>query len=220
VKRSARRFWGLEKAQNIIRDALGKSEELEHWFQAPSPAEIQASWERFGAMGRQNALTEVLASPEWQQIASDIAAIAPGDPEDKGAAKQIAFLEALPDVADESLSVGERLAALATCLAQGGSNGAKAKWKGREEDLAALKDALKRLKAVRDNEAKRLAALAIIEDEQTAALATAICAEVAVAAAAWAEAKQAAASLDFDDLQVLARDLLRDRPEIRKRVPM
>jgi len=210
--------WGLEKAQSIIKDALGNSEELEQWLQAPPPAEIQASWEQFAAVGRQNALTEVLASSEWQQIAGDIAAIAPGDPEDKGAAKQIAFVEALPDVADESLSVGERLAALATCLAQGGSSGAKAKWKGREDDLAALKDALKRLKAVRDNEAKRLAALAIIEDEQTAALAAAICAEAAVTAAAWAEAKQAAASLDFDDLQVLARDLLRDRPEIRKRV--
>ena len=212
--------WGLDGALGIIRGAVGMREEYRELLAAPPSAEeFVARWDEFAAQAPARLLTALTADERWPEIVAAMTDITPGDPSDKAAAKHLAFLNALPGVEDESRTVEERLASLEECVKQaGGGVGSKSNWSGREGDLARLKATLKLLTAFRNHAYEQIERMSIVEGEAEAELAAAVCVEAAVAAEAYASAKRDESGLDFEDLQILARDLLRDDRTIRELV--
>ncbi len=212
--------WGLDDALSKIGGAVGMREERRELLTAPpSPDGFVARWREFAAEAPPKLLAALTADERWLEIVATMKSIDPGDPSDKAAAKHFAFLDALPGVEDESRTVDERLASLEECVTQAGAGvGSKKNWSGREDDLERLKGALKLLTAFRNHAYEQIERISVVEGEPEAELASALCIEASLAAEAYASAKRGRSGMDFEDLQILSRDLLRDNHTIRDRV--
>jgi len=211
--------YGLEGAGGVLRGLVAGREELGALLRRPPTAErLHGRWRELVAAAQAELLGAVLEDERWAQVCDPLAGVAPV-PGDNAGDRQQAFCELAGQAVARDADDAERLMALCGALALGHRNaGAKGNWAGREADLAAVKGALKTLADLKDEYRAEAEALAHVEDEATAELAAAVCAEAAVAARAWAEAKRVRSALDFADLQVLARDLLVEHPEVLARV--
>lgn len=211
--------YGLEDAGRVVRGLVSEREELGGLLRRPPTAEeLHGRWRVAGGEAQAGVLERLLADERWAEVCAALTGIAPV-PGDNAGDRQQAFCELAGQALASDADDAERLMALCEALALGHRNaGAKGNWAGREADLAEVKGALKTLADLKDEYRAEAEALAHVEDEATAELAAAICAEAAVAARAWEETKRGRSALDFADLQVLARDLLVGHPEVLARV--
>lgn len=213
--------WELAGALKVIEDAVQRRESHRAWLQSPpDAAELLRKWHDFAQAGTVKVFEFLTSHADWLPIVAQMTDIEPNDADDKAAAKHRDFLAALAVVKDERRPMQERLEAFCQCLQQaGGGVGSKKNWADRPEDLIRLNDALKQLTAFKNSVAGQLLkAMASPEDQATAELAAAVCAEGAAAIAAYDQAKREGSLLDFDDLEIRARDLLRDHEDVRRRV--
>lgn len=211
--------WELEGAGGVLRSVVSAREELGGILRhPPRPAELLARWRSVVEPAQTELLRMVLEDERWASVCRVLTSIEPV-PGDTAGDRQQVFCEAALLALSTDADNDYRVAALAEALAQGHRNaGNKGNWAGREDELAEVKAAFRTLADLKDEYCAEAQSLAPTEDEPTAELAAAVCAEAAVAARAWEEAKRQRFALDFADLQVLARDLLVAHPEVLRRV--
>ena len=184
-----------------------------------------AIWRTALEKGRGDALRSMLASFAWRSAREDLAAYAADDPSDTFDQRRLAALAAGTQL-EHAMRAGEDSARLqeavnAAAEAIGGvtlvATGSKAaNWPGRRDDVDTLKGALR---ALRDlwKEYPTLTLTIGPADEALAADVVALRSIFEVAVSALNAAKREQGALDFDDLEVLTRDLLRDRKDVRTR---
>jgi len=211
--------WGLEGAGAVIRSLIGARDDLSAWLrEPPAPETLLARWQEALAQAQSGVLADALGDERWQAVCEVLSAIAPVVGDNAGD-RQRAFCEYAATAMAADVHPAERLTALEEALGQGHrAAGAKSKWAGREDELAEVKAGLKTLADLKDEYRPTVAGLAVVEDRATAGLAAALCAEAAAAADAYAAEKRSRSALDFDDLEILARDLLAEHPEVLARV--
>ncbi len=159
-------------------------------------------------------LRETLESPDVREAVQALARIG-GDPTDK---REIVRREALAQAerlrrahaADTALAAARRLAEDITL--RGGS--AK-RWPSKA-DLDAAKNALRDLRDAFREAVKHLPAFDEAVEQEHLALARAFYRTAVRTIDAYEAAKRDRSALDFEDLQIRARDLLRDRPRVRQ----
>ena len=213
VRQSVAAF-GLERACGMVVDRLGEREDWEGWPLARDADEgaLLAQWRESGQPG----IEELVTSAEWQQAVAVLQANEPLDATDKVAQTRDLALRRAAAGADPALPSEGRLQALAELAGLELRGGSKGKWLS-EQALQAVKDALKALKAACKNAGIGQAGNAAAQ-EDSARLTAAFCAALPEAERAYSEAKRARSALDFADLQLLARNLLRDNEVVRRQV--
>ena len=158
-------------------------------------------------------LHEAAASPEVVQAVTDLRRVA-GDAADKLEAVRSDALVQVTQLA------GARTAAIALAAAQAiatGINlkgGSKKKWPSKH-DMDAAKDALRRLRDAFKAALKDLPTFDEATERRHLALARALAHTASRVTAAYDAAKRERSALDFDDLQIRARDMLRDQKRVR-----
>ncbi|MFQ6133461.1 MAG: UvrD-helicase domain-containing protein, partial [Armatimonadota bacterium] len=206
--------FGLDQACSVITGMLDRREDWDGWDLArdADPAALLTRWsEAAGAC-----VDDLVSGHAWQGAVEALRIHEPLDPSDKMAlARQTALAAA--EAAGASAATEERAAALREIAHLDLRGGAKAKWHS-EQDLRCVKDALKRLRDTCRQAGFDDDGTSAGVEENSALLTAALCAVLPEAEKAFSEAKLARSALDFADLQLLARDLLRDNEAVRRRL--
>lgn len=211
--------WGLAEAVGKLRGMVGDRERLADLLESPPSAEeLLGRWREayMDAMG--DRLQELLGDPLWATATESLQSVPAVNIDDSAAERHRPALDAIARALDESLPLHERFVAFGEAIGWGhkGRVGRKSNWSAAK--LARLREGLYALGELRDRCREEGLEFAALEDSETAELAHALCVEAAAAAAAYAEEKQRRSVLDFADLQILARDLLRDHPDVLQAV--
>ena len=213
---------GLAEAGAAISRLLAAREDHDEALRSPpTTAGLLADWEaRHGAIQAER-LRLLTCSSAWREA---VATLRDHPSEEPGHAVDLQRLSAL-DFADaaaaSALPLAERLDALRNLLGIGKTSGARGGW-GDPEVRKLVTEALACLKNTSGSVGGQLPALlAPFADEegsveQAADLTAAIYLEAHYALAAFTAAKQDASLLDFEDVQIMARDLLRDHEAVRR----
>lgn len=180
----------------------------------PTTAEgVLARWDEALAEQREEGLARLSRDSAVLDVAATLRDIEPRDPKDKLAELRAQALVALGAALNEEAPTTDRLAAWGQLGAlRAGRAGRKGSWpEGRVPEVREAMGALR-------TAAEAVGHLAPADEEveaSAAALTAQFCVALPGAMEAYSEAKRVAAVVDFDDLLVLARDLLRDHPDIR-----
>jgi ATP-dependent exoDNAse (exonuclease V) beta subunit len=181
-----------------------KEQLLNHWRVAVEERQAQA-------------LRALTSDAVWSNALDVLRQNEPRNGEDIAAQRRAKILESASKVLDASLSVAERLQAV--CEMDSHINrqgGAQKNWHSKEA-LAAVKDAFKQLHKVCEPLAAQVGNLRPTDaDAHAAELALAFAQELRLALDAYDRAKRERSVLDFDDLQLRVRDLLRHHPDVRE----
>ncbi|MCE5219363.1 UvrD-helicase domain-containing protein [bacterium] len=191
------------------------------WQEGSVHLDAEALWKSWcDALPQQQgeALSELVASPEWADATSELENCTGADPKDKLEQIRLGILGRVRQIEDVTKTIAERFELLPH-LGKGSTNaGQKGLWPS-EEALARAKACIKQftnsaegLVRQRVDEVRKLELLP--EHERLASLTAALMAETAAAAQAYEEAKQDLAVLDFTDLQIRVSELWDRRPEI------
>ncbi|MGQ9731819.1 MAG: UvrD-helicase domain-containing protein [Candidatus Zipacnadales bacterium] len=183
--------------------------------QLPNTAkEVLAAWEEMRGEGEETLVQELRENAEVRTAAQTLQSIQPLDPADKLAVLRAKVLTLLTEALDAETARTEALAAWRTIgtLTKAGNIGSKKGWRG--DDKTQILEAIRRLQEVA-KEATDLApsdpGIVLNAAELTAAFNRIL----PQALNAYTTAKRHHASLDFDDLLLLTRALLRDYPDLR-----
>lgn len=194
--------------RRVVEPALARSDE-----------ELLAELRTEVAERLRAALDEALSREEVSEAIRTIETVG-GDPDDKLEAVRAAAAERLNRLRmarTAELAAGEARWIAANVTLRGGS--AK-RWPSKEA-LVAAKDALRRVRAALKAAVDDAPAFDEDVEREHLALARALYAVASRAVEDYSEAKRERSALDFEDLQINARDLLRDQPrvlaELRKR---
>lgn len=212
--------WGLSGAEAEIGRLVGEREEVERFLNDPPDADtLLGLWETIVVPERRRLLEAVLGDRRWREAVDVLTTITPA-PGDAAGDRQQKLLGLVMIAMDAEAGSEARISALRELFASVSrhKSGAQSKWKGRLDELERVHAAFCSLTDMKDEYREQVEALDNPEDRQTAQLAAAACAEASVAAAAYRDRKRERSALDFADLQILARDLLRDNEDVRKRV--
>jgi len=213
--------WGLGPAGSVIRGLVEDREDLgELLADAPPAADIEARWREAYESAIGSLLGELMAGELWREAVACLCSVEPCNMDDRAAERHGAALEALERARDTEAPLQWRAQAFGECLALGhrGNVGRKDNWGRRAGELATIRDGLRALGELRDACGERGLAFPPLEDRPTAELAAALRAETAATVEAYAAEKRRRSALDFADLQILARDLLVENPEVLARV--
>ena len=213
--------WGLGDASEIIRGLIDDREALGDLLADPPSAEaLHARWEAEFEAVYSPLLAELTSCEHWQEATACLLSVDESDRDDAAAERHRAACAAQEIVGDESRSLSERAAAFDECLSQAhkGNVGRKGNWEDRPQDHQTIKDGLRALGELRDACKEDKIRFPELEDLDTARLAEALLREAAAATEAYAAAKRERSALDFADLQIIARDLLRDHPDVLERM--
>ncbi len=210
---------GMSDALSLLERLVAQRELYRSLLEErPQADELLARWRAFAEAAASEVLHEVLSSEGWQDVVAELSSLRPPAAVDAAARRQGEFLVQAEAAADTNRPLDERLSAVCVALSQGHRGvGSKKTWQGREDDLQRVKSALAHLADLKDEHLKRMRALMEIEPAETAQLAAAICQEAGAATDAYQRAKDERSALDFADLQIRARDLLRDNAEVLAR---
>ena len=213
---------GLPESAAIIARVINSRDELaEPLAHPPSPQQLLAEWQRRHGEFTAQRLRLLVQGPVWRAAVKTLLqtpADEPGHPMDE---QRLTVLECASEVACCDLPLEQRLEALRRMLSVGRTSGAKGGWS--EADRRKLvTDAMGCLKNAGGAIGKLLPELLQPWDECEdcatggAELTAAAYQEAHHAFVAFEEAKDASSLLDFEDVQVLARELLRDNPQVRR----
>ncbi len=161
-------------------------------------------------------LTGQSAAPEWQGALDDLAGLQASDPSDlmEVARRQVLEHAVAAARAQQQGDVAALLAELAALRAATTTNGRKGNWPG--ETLSVAREAMRCLRGRFDRTMGPFKSTAWTVDESVAALLDPLRATYQHALDAYAAARRAENSLDFDDLEAGALALLR-QPTVRAR---
>lgn len=213
---------GLKEAISAITKAINSREEVSSQLATPPTAQqLLAQWRQSHEQTMALRVSLLTQCPTWKAAVQTLLsnpADEPGHPVDQ---QRLEVLECALAAQYPSATGEERLEALRKLLAIGKTSGARGGW----DDPAQRKlvtDAMACLKNASGAVGKLLPEL-LQPWEQTeeaceaaAALTAAVYEEAAHALAAFTERKEQASRLDFEDVQILARDLLRDNAAVRQ----
>jgi ATP-dependent helicase/nuclease subunit A len=182
------------------------------------PNDLLARWRVVLAEGQSTALRDLLADPGWQMAAAELQTLESlASPNDLIGAQVITLAPLLHELAASRDAFHDygRLGALASIKLNGG---AAKNWGGSKEAVQAAKAALRALRDCYQNHVDLLSALWDDHIETQAALIVLSLATLYHRARdEYAARKDAQNVLDFDDLEALALQLLRDYPHVRAR---
>ncbi|MGM0493102.1 MAG: UvrD-helicase domain-containing protein [Armatimonadota bacterium] len=213
--------WGLGSAADILRGLIDDREGIADLLHHPPDAEtLHARWEAEFERTYAPLLAELTSCEHWDEATACLLSVEQSDRDDAAAERHRGACAAHEIVSDDRAPLGERAAAFGECLslAHKGHVGRKDNWTDRPEDHQTIKDGLRALGELRDMCKDRKIAFPTPEDLDTAQLGAAVLRETSAATAEYDAAKRAESALDFADLQILARDLLRDNPEVLARM--
>ncbi|MCX7598522.1 MAG: UvrD-helicase domain-containing protein, partial [Armatimonadetes bacterium] len=213
-------FGGLPKAGDAIVELLYKrSQYYDYLCAPPSAEEIGRSWEererQFYGPIREQFVSELRAQDLVSRI-SAAAEIARAIPDSDHLAKQVLRVHYL--LQDGPPLHSDGLADFRTEILNATKNinmGRQDNWGGREK----IEQARRAMAAVRElaqNLLGELNTLATQYSEETVEVAAAIWAEAAAALQAWRDFEATIPALDFEDVQIRLRDLLRSNAEVRR----
>jgi len=213
---------GLAKAQRVIVELLRRRAQYYEYLCNPPTAEaILRDWQEI----ERSACEEMLASFEQELKARGLLAELEGaarvaqklQRDDKLAVKVLTAWELLhqgsPTDVDGMLSFSDAISSATKNYNVGNSDN----W-GGDDRKKAVQGTLKSIKEAAENCFKPLKEAATQATEKTAQLAAAIWAEAANALKAWREIEDSIPALDFDDVQIRLRDLLRTNEDVRHAV--
>ncbi|MGI5816598.1 MAG: UvrD-helicase domain-containing protein [Armatimonadota bacterium] len=213
--------WGLGGAADVLRGLIDDRESLADLLaDPPGGDELLARWEAEFERVYAPMLSELTSCEHWAEATACLLAVEPCDRDDAAAERHRAARGAHEVVSDQTQPLSARAAAFGECLslAHKGHVGRKDNWSDRPEDHQTIKDGLRALGELRDACREQKIAFPELEDAATARVGAAVLREASAAASAYDEAKRERSALDFADLQILARDLLVEHPEVLERM--
>jgi len=192
-------------------DALLQQPAAAAEMSARSPADILARWEQELRQRQEQALAALQARPAWAEAVAVLHDHCAANSDDLTEAQRRAALAALHDAVGP---LPDRLAALARLRDLSLAGGRAASWPGGSTQLAAVKDALRTLRDLWRSQSALLDLALTAQDEALARALPALGAVCACANERYAALKRERRALDYDDLEIGARALLRDRPAV------
>ncbi|MFQ5808325.1 MAG: UvrD-helicase domain-containing protein, partial [Armatimonadota bacterium] len=208
--------FGVVRLRDILCQLIAQRDKWLQWLAGVADAESLVRQRLVAdAEAQEGALAELVDDLRWQAAMATLESTEPLDPDDRAAQQRAAILDLAPVAADAELDTEQRVQALADMRAQCKKYGSKVKWPSPEA-LADVRDAFVTLRDLCGEAMKQAlgagdAAVAESSAERSAALAV----ELEGAHEAYQDAKRRRSAMDFADLQLGARDLLRDHARIR-----
>ncbi|MGE5531378.1 MAG: UvrD-helicase domain-containing protein, partial [Bacteroidota bacterium] len=213
---------GLTDAVSAITKAIESREEIWRDLQTPpTPQQLLTQWQQTHEQTMATRAALLTQGRKWKAAVQTLLENPADDPGHPMDLQRLEVLEYALTAQSGKASSEERLAALRQLLLVGKTSGAKGGW----DDPARRKlvtDAMACLKNASGDIAKLLPELLRPwEDceesaEASAALTAAVYQEAAQTLAVFTEKKEQGSKLDFEDVQILARDLLRDNAAVRQ----
>ncbi len=208
--------YGVERLRDIICDLLGGREKWLAWVANVNDAKqfVRARLSD-GAAIMAGTVDELVQDARWRGALATIESTEPLNPEDRAAQQRAEILRLEPQAADAGREIEERLAALAELRTHCRKYGSKANWPSPEE-LADVREAFGALAAAYDDRKGILGSENPDVAQSSAHLSAALAIELRAAHDEYQRAKRQRSLMDFADLQLKARDLLSEHPDIRR----
>ncbi len=213
--------WGLERAGEVIRGLIDDRESIADLLADPPGAEeLLARWEDEFERVYGPLLEELTSCEHWDEASRCLLAVEPCTRDDRAAERHREARAVHEIVTDETQPLSVRATAFGECISLGhkGHVGRKDNWSDRPEDHQTIKDGLYALGELRDACKEDKISFPDGEEGAPARLGAAVVREASAAAEAYDAAKREEAVLDFADLQIRARDLLAEHPDVLDRV--
>jgi ATP-dependent exoDNAse (exonuclease V) beta subunit len=209
---------GLADALAAIAKLLSareeRQQELEH---PPSAADLLERWERQKSAFMLQRLNLLIASPPWQRHAATLRQHVGAEPSDRLERLRTDLLTLIGVAENRATSLEDRLASL-RCIFDLGT--VPSKGRGWDEEAAtAVAKACREFKTSDGHPSKQIKELCSEEQADPAPaadLTAAVYQEAHHAHVAYQQAKDADALLDYEDLQIIARDLLASNESVRR----
>ncbi len=182
----------------------------------PTPGQLLEYWEQEEKQWLEEAVKGLLADPAWTACLADLRAFADTAldyPEDKLSPRVVEMLHLAQDLPGPDAEVLTEWLSTLQQSAKVGNAGAKSAWEAHGSPTA-VRQRLKDLVAVAESHLG-LVTTAVPPLPETAEIAAAIWEEARCALEAWRELKDTQNVLDYDDLQIKVRDLLRGDRQVR-----
>lgn len=213
--------WELATTCEVLSGLVDEREDYAPILSAPPQAqELLRRWKAAAAEALEATLEQALSDERLTGAMAVLGSVDSPPADDKAGERILNLLEAMEIASDTGRGTQERVDALLAALAPitRASCGAKGNWSDRPEVLEEVRAAFVVLAGVKEDYRASFGALDNLEDEGAAEFSAAIAEEAAQIAAAYEREKQRHSLLDFADLQIMARDLLRDHPDVLERV--
>ena len=205
------------RVRGVLATLLGKGEDARALLERMpnTPEALLAAWEAELAQRQRARLDEIMAEPDWQAARATLMQARPRDMSDRIATQWAIALEALTllDGVQHIAILRQAAGLLSSMKLSGGKHGA---WPGGKEELKAIKEALKMLRAPFSGKSGSWLRAGLNEDDVRSARAIVSLRSIALKAfAIYGARKREAHALDFDDLESQAVALLEEYPEVR-----
>jgi ATP-dependent helicase/nuclease subunit A len=213
------RAWGFSPTWSLLRERMSDYEQALPCLEV-MPSEKQSllnAWRAAVENEQRECLHALLNDARWTEALDVLRSIQPRNPNDAAAQQRARILECAARASDETLSITERAQAVLEIYGNAKRNvGQQKNWRSKE-DLAAVREAFKPLRALSEQLVKQVGSDRNPNvDERAADLSIAFAQELRHALSAYNRAKRERSVLDFSDLQILVRNLLRDHPDVRE----
>jgi ATP-dependent helicase/nuclease subunit A len=213
---------GLNDAIGAITKAIESREEIWRDLQTPpTTQQLLAQWQQSHEQTMAARAALLPQSRKWKAAVQTLLENPADDPGHAVDLQRLEVLECALTAQSSEASSEERIAALRQLLAVGATSRARGGWDDPDRRKL-VTDAMACLKNASEDIGKRLTELLRPwEDceeasQSSAALTSAVYQEAAQALAVFTEKKERGSKLDFEDVQILARDLLRDNAAVRQ----
>ncbi|MEN6303065.1 MAG: UvrD-helicase domain-containing protein, partial [Armatimonadia bacterium] len=210
---------GLAEGRAAIEKLISQREQWQAQLDTPpTPKQLAAQWEAMAAQITEERLNLLVSSLPWLKCVSALRQHASCEPSDKLEVLRRQMLLAVETAENRTLRVDQRLGALRDLLSLGQVPGKGKGWDS-DECSAAVADACRNLKNAGKRPAELIKELCLAEKPDplpSAELTSAVLVEAHHALQGYVEAKAEQSALDYEDLQLFVRDLLRDNPAVRR----
>jgi ATP-dependent helicase/nuclease subunit A len=213
------REWGLDKTTSLLRDFVDARERALPCLEV-MPAEkehLLALWRAAVEQEQRIALQTLLTNAGWAEALDVLQRTQPRDPHDPAAVNRAHVLDGAVKVANELLPIAERAQAICEIPTHINLRAGQQKNWHSKDDLAAVREAFKQLRSLCEAFTEQVGNENNADlDERAAEVSLAFAEELRHALAAYERAKRERSVLDFSDLQLRVRDLLRNHPDVRQ----
>ena len=204
----------LAAVGKLVRSREERQAELD---EPPTAEELLARWEAQREGIAEQRLNLLITTPAWVKHAATLRDCRGSDPNDKLESLRVDLLALIAGAADRTAGLLDRLACLQRIFKLGNVPSKGNGW--NEGDMAAVADACRQFKTASGNPAKGIKD--VIGGDSTdptpaAELTAAVYLEAHHALNAFQDAKAAESVLDYEDLQIVARDLLTNNERVRR----
>jgi ATP-dependent helicase/nuclease subunit A len=181
---------------------------------ADLPDDVLAHWQQLLAERQRQALEALVSSPGWVDAVATLEGSAARDPDDR---MEIQRRGALAAIQEAEGALSDRLASLAHLDGIDLGGGRQAAWPGGKGELDGVKDALRALRSLWQDQADALGLVPTQTDEVLAEALPVLRAAFDSACQRYDALKRERNALDFDDLEHGALALLRENEAVRER---